>query len=639
MNFWYHLCWWLCRIGLFFWHPVFHVTGREQIPAGSCIFCANHSGMADPIWILLALPEKKMIRIMAKQELRRVPFIGWVMEKFRVIFVNRGAHDIAAYQQCVDALEQEREALIDAYATAAFEQQKHSRTYHHFSQFIAEHLSVAFESDPEAELELLQAQVRELQGLQGERQQQAAQFHAMGYNCAQSVACAFADKVDLDKVALFKVTEGLGLGMGGMNGTCGAISAAAVLAGKTQHRPCFIIGKDTRISGYMLESALEAGLSAAGLKAILMGPMPTPAVAYLTRTFRAEAGIVISASHNPYYDNGIKFFSADGTKLPDDVELAIEAELDNELKCVESAELGKAQRIDDAAGRYIEFCKSTFPSNLSLEGLKMVVDCGHGATYHIAPSVFRELGAEVIAIGCSPDGLNINDGVGSTAPEALAAKVQECKADLGVAFDGDGDRLVMVDSTGYIIDGDEILYIIARDALRHGRLKGGVVGTLMANMGLELALQTLGIPFARAKVGDRYVLEMMNEKGWRIGGENSGHIICLDQTTTGDGIVAALQVLTAMRSAEMPLAKLRSGMSKFPQVLVNVRFAEGKDPLTSSAVQQEVAAVEQELAGRGRVLLRKSGTEPLIRVMVEGEHEQQVRDMAERIAKQVESAF
>ena len=294
-----------------------------------------------------------------------------------------------------------------------------------------------------------------------------------------------------------------------------------------------LIGKDTRISGYMLESALEAGLSAAGLKAILMGPMPTPAVAYLTRTFRAEAGIVISASHNPYYDNGIKFFSADGTKLPDDVELAIEAELDNELKCVESAELGKAQRIDDATGRYIEFCKSTFPSNLSLEGLKMVVDCGHGATYHIAPSVFRELGAEVIAIGCSPDGLNINDGVGSTAPEALAAKVQECKADLGVAFDGDGDRLVMVDSTGYIIDGDEILYIIARDALRHGRLKGGVVGTLMANMGLELALQTLGIPFARAKVGDRYVLEMMNEKGWRIGGENSGHIICLDQTTTG----------------------------------------------------------------------------------------------------------
>ncbi|MGL5039988.1 MAG: phosphoglucosamine mutase [Aeromonas sp.] len=400
-----------------------------------------------------------------------------------------------------------------------------------------------------------------------------------------------------------------------------------------------LIGKDTRISGYMLESALEAGLSAAGLKAILMGPMPTPAVAYLTRTFRAEAGIVISASHNPFYDNGIKFFSADGTKLPDEVELAIEAELDHDLTCVESAQLGKAVRIDDAAGRYIEFCKSTFPSYMNLDGVKMVVDCGHGATYHIAPSVFRELGAEVIAMGCAPDGLNINDGVGSTAPEGLIAKVLECKADLGVAFDGDGDRLIMVDHTGYLIDGDEVLYMIARDALRNGRLKGGVVGTLMANMGLELALQSLGIPFARAKVGDRYVLEMMEEKGWRIGGENSGHIICLDQTTTGDGIVAALQVLMAMRSAEMPLATLRSGIVKFPQVLVNVRFAEGNDPLAAEAVIQEVAKVEQELAGRGRVLLRKSGTEPLIRVMVEGEHEQQVRDMAQRIADQVKSAF
>ncbi|MGL5031387.1 MAG: phosphoglucosamine mutase [Aeromonas sp.] len=400
-----------------------------------------------------------------------------------------------------------------------------------------------------------------------------------------------------------------------------------------------LIGKDTRISGYMLESALEAGLSAAGLKAILMGPMPTPAVAYLTRTFRAEAGIVISASHNPFYDNGIKFFSADGTKLPDEVELAIEAELDHDLTCVESAQLGKAVRIDDAAGRYIEFCKSTFPSHMNLDGVKMVVDCGHGATYHIAPSVFRELGAEVIAMGCAPDGLNINDGVGSTAPEGLIAKVLECKADLGVAFDGDGDRLIMVDHTGYLIDGDEVLYMIARDALRNGRLKGGVVGTLMANMGLELALQSLGIPFARAKVGDRYVLEMMEEKGWRIGGENSGHIICLDQTTTGDGIVAALQVLMAMRSAEMPLATLRSGIVKFPQVLVNVRFAEGNDPLAAEAVIQEVAKVEQELAGRGRVLLRKSGTEPLIRVMVEGEHEQQVRDMAQRIADQVKLAF
>ena len=400
-----------------------------------------------------------------------------------------------------------------------------------------------------------------------------------------------------------------------------------------------LIGKDTRISGYMLEAALEAGLSAAGLKATLLGPMPTPAVAYLTRTFRAEAGIVISASHNPYYDNGIKFFSADGTKLPDEVELAIEAELDQEIKCVDSALLGKAVRVDDAAGRYIEFCKSTFPSHMSLDGLKIVVDCGHGATYHIAPSVFRELGAEVIAIGCTPDGLNINEGVGSTAPQALVAKVLESGADLGIAFDGDGDRLMMVDHTGYLIDGDEILYIIARDALRNGKLKGGVVGTLMANMGLELALQTLGIPFARAKVGDRYVLEMMEEKGWRIGGENSGHVICLDQTTTGDGIVAGLQVLAAMRAAELPLSKLRSGMSKFPQVLLNVRFAEGGDPLAARSVQEEVAKVEQELAGRGRVLLRKSGTEPLIRVMVEGEHEEQVRAMAERIVEQVKSAI
>ena len=399
-----------------------------------------------------------------------------------------------------------------------------------------------------------------------------------------------------------------------------------------------LIGKDTRISGYMLESALEAGLSAAGLKAILMGPMPTPAVAYLTRTFRAEAGIVISASHNPYYDNGIKFFSADGTKLPDEVEMAIEAELDHELKCVESAELGKALRIDDAAGRYIEFCKSTFPSNLSLEGLKMVVDCGHGATYHIAPSVFRELGAEVIAIGCSPDGLNINDGVGSTAPEALAAKVLECKADLGVAFDGDGDRLVMVDNTGYIIDGDEILYIIAREGLRQGQLRGGAVGTLMSNMGLELALKQLGIPFARAKVGDRYVLEMLQEKGWRIGAENSGHVILLDKTTTGDGIVASLQVVAAMVRNHMSLHDLCSGMKMFPQLLVNVRFTEGSgNPLENEHVKAVTAEVEAALGKRGRVLLRKSGTEPLIRVMVEGEHEEQVHEFAHRIAEAVKS--
>lgn len=400
-----------------------------------------------------------------------------------------------------------------------------------------------------------------------------------------------------------------------------------------------LIGKDTRISGYMLECALEAGLSAAGLDAAFMGPMPTPAVAYLTRTFRAEAGIVISASHNPYHDNGIKFFSADGTKLPDEVELAIEAELEKELTCVESAMLGKAVRIDDAAGRYIEYCKSTFPSKLNLKGLKVVIDCAHGATYHIAPSVFKELGAETITIGVSPNGLNINDGCGATAPAALAAKVLEEKADLGIAYDGDGDRLMMVDHTGYVIDGDEVLYIIARDALRNGELKGGVVGTLMANMGLEIALKSLGIPFARSAVGDRYVVEMLKEKNWRIGGENSGHIISLDHTTTGDGIVSSLLVLAALRNSGLTLKELRSGMSKFPQVLVNVRFTGDSDPLEADAVKQAVLDVEAELAERGRVLLRKSGTEPLIRVMVEGEVEEQVIALANKIADAVKATI
>ncbi|QUM83688.1 MULTISPECIES: phosphoglucosamine mutase [unclassified Moritella] len=400
-----------------------------------------------------------------------------------------------------------------------------------------------------------------------------------------------------------------------------------------------LIGKDTRISGYMLECALEAGLSAAGLDVAFMGPMPTPAVAYLTRTFRAEAGIVISASHNPYHDNGIKFFSANGTKLPDDVELAIEAQLDKELTCVESAELGKAVRIDDAAGRYIEYCKGTFPPRASLKGLKIVLDCAHGATYHIAPNVFRELGAEIITIGVEPNGLNINDGCGATAPEALAARVLAEKADLGVAYDGDGDRLMMVDHTGYVIDGDEVLYIIARDALRNGVLKGGVVGTLMANMGLELALKSLGVPFARSAVGDRYVVEMMLEKGWRIGGENSGHIISLDHTTTGDGIVSSLLVLAALVNSGLTLKELRSGMSKFPQVLVNVRFSGDSDPLLAESVQQSVADVEQELADRGRVLLRKSGTEPLIRVMVEGEDETHVLALANKIADAVKATF
>ncbi|MDX2319004.1 MAG: phosphoglucosamine mutase [Moritella sp.] len=400
-----------------------------------------------------------------------------------------------------------------------------------------------------------------------------------------------------------------------------------------------LIGKDTRISGYMLECALEAGLSAAGLDAAFMGPMPTPAVAYLTRTFRAEAGIVISASHNPYHDNGIKFFSANGTKLPDDVELAIEAQLDKELTCVESALLGKAVRIEDAAGRYIEYCKSTFPSRASLKGLKIVLDCAHGATYHIAPNVFKELGAEIITIGVSPNGLNINDGCGATEPAALAARVIAEKADLGIAYDGDGDRLMMVDHTGYVIDGDEVLYIIARDALRNGDLKGGVVGTLMANMGLELALKSLGIPFARSAVGDRYVVEMLLEKGWRIGGENSGHIISLDHTTTGDGIVSSLLVLAAMVQSGLTLKELRSGMSKFPQVLVNVRFSGDSDPLLAESVQQAVKDVEQELADRGRVLLRKSGTEPLIRVMVEGEDEAHVLALANKIADAVKATF
>ena len=399
-----------------------------------------------------------------------------------------------------------------------------------------------------------------------------------------------------------------------------------------------IIGKDTRISGYMLESALEAGLAAAGLSASFTGPMPTPAIAYLTRAFRAEAGIVISASHNPFYDNGIKFFSIEGTKLPDDVEEAIEAEMEKELTCVDSAELGKASRIVDAAGRYIEFCKGTFPNELSLGTLKVVVDCAHGATYHIAPNVFRELGAQVIAMGCEPDGLNINEEVGATDVRALQARVLAEKADLGIAYDGDGDRVIMVDHEGNKVDGDQILYIIAREGLRQGQLRGGAVGTLMSNMGLELALKQLGIPFARAKVGDRYVLEMLQEKGWRIGAENSGHVILLDKTTTGDGIVASLQVVAAMVRNHMSLHDLCSGMKMFPQLLVNVRFTEGSgNPLENEHVKAVTAEVEAALGKRGRVLLRKSGTEPLIRVMVEGEHEDQVHEFAHRIAEAVKS--
>ena len=399
-----------------------------------------------------------------------------------------------------------------------------------------------------------------------------------------------------------------------------------------------LIGKDTRISGYMLESALEAGLAAAGLSAAFTGPMPTPAVAYLTRTFRAEAGIVISASHNPYDDNGIKFFSIDGTKLPDEVEEAIEAEMEKPLTCVSSAELGRASRITDAAGRYIEFCKSCFPNALSLSGLKIVVDCANGATYHIAPNVLRELGAEVITIGCEPDGMNINEKCGATDTKALQARVLAEKADVGMALDGDGDRLMMVDHQGNVVDGDQILYIMAREALRSGNLKGGAVGTLMSNMGLEIALKQLGIPFSRAKVGDRYVLEMMLEKGWRLGAENSGHVIALDMTTTGDGIVAGLQVLAAMVGNRMSLKDLTSGMTLFPQVLENVRFSGNGNPLDAEAVKAAVIAVEEKMQGRGRVLLRKSGTEPLIRVMVEGENLDQVRQYAKAIAAEVQAA-
>ncbi|WMY96377.1 MAG: phosphoglucosamine mutase [Arsenophonus sp.] len=393
-----------------------------------------------------------------------------------------------------------------------------------------------------------------------------------------------------------------------------------------------IIGKDTRISGYILESYLEAGLAAAGLSAELTGPMPTPAIAYLTRIFRADAGIVISASHNPYYDNGIKFFSIDGTKLPDDIEEAIEAEIEKPFICVKSVKLGRASHIVDAARRYIEYCKGTFPRHQTLNGLKIVLDCANGATYQIAPNVLSELQAEVIAIACEPNGLNINDGCGATDVSMLQKYVVKEKADLGLAFDGDGDRVIMVDHRGNKIDGDQILYIIARDALRQGELRGGVVGTFMSNIGLELALKQLNIPFIRTKVGDRYVFAKLKEQGWRFGAENSGHIILLDKTTTGDGIIAGLQVLSAMIRNDMSLYDLCYEMELIPQVLININFSGTHNPLDKKDVLNVVKQVEKELDGRGRVLLRKSGTEPLIRIMVEGENEQQLTIMANRIA-------
>ena len=401
-----------------------------------------------------------------------------------------------------------------------------------------------------------------------------------------------------------------------------------------------LIGKDTRISGYMFESALEAGLSAAGVDVALLGPMPTPGIAYLTRTFRADAGIVISASHNAFQDNGIKFFSAEGTKLPDAIEACIEDELDKPLETVSADRLGKAVRISDAAGRYIEFCKSTVPKRLTLAGLKVVLDCAHGATYHIAPSVFRELGADVSLLGVSPDGLNINQQVGSTHPAPLRAAVIERGADIGVAFDGDGDRVILVDSDGREIDGDDILYIIARDRHERGVLGGGVVGTLMSNFGLAAAMESLGIPFERAKVGDRYVMECLEAKGWQLGGESSGHIVCSRVQSTGDGIVSALQVLTIMVSRGCSLTALLDGFEKAPQALVNVRLTEGADKqalLDSEALRRSVAAVEGELGDSGRVLLRASGTEPLIRVMVEGRPRFDVAALAQRIAVDVET--
>ncbi|MFJ5299324.1 phosphoglucosamine mutase [Pseudomonas sp. NPDC088368] len=397
-----------------------------------------------------------------------------------------------------------------------------------------------------------------------------------------------------------------------------------------------LVGKDTRISGYMFESALEAGLSAAGADVMLLGPMPTPAIAYLTRTFHAEAGIVISASHNPHHDNGIKFFSGQGTKLPDEIEMMIEELLDTPMTVAESEKLGKVSRINDAAGRYIEFCKSSVPTSTDFAGLKLVVDCAHGATYKVAPNVFRELGAKVTVLSAAPNGLNINDDCGSTHMGNLQAAVVAEKADLGIGFDGDGDRVLMVDHTGAIVDGDELLYIIARDLHERGRLQGGVVGTLMSNLGLELALADLNIPFVRANVGDRYVIAELLERNWQVGGENSGHVVCFQHTTTGDAIIAALQVLLALKRTGQSLAESRQGVRKCPQVLVNVRFEGGNvDPVEHPAVKEACERVTAAMGGRGRVLLRKSGTEPLVRVMVEGEDETLVAGYADELAKLV----
>ena len=397
-------------------------------------------------------------------------------------------------------------------------------------------------------------------------------------------------------------------------------------------RPSVVIGKDTRLSGYMIESALEAGFASAGVDVLLSGPLPTPGVAYLTRALRQDLGVVISASHNPYHDNGVKFFSASGEKLPDAWELAVEAALEEAPSWVDSAGLGRARRIDDAAGRYTEFCKSTFPNALSLRGLKLVVDAAHGAAYHVAPNVFHELGAQVHSIGCKPDGMNINDGVGATAPQALVQAVREQGADYGIALDGDADRLQMVDAGGRLFNGDELLYVMTADRLAQGQSVPGVVGTLMTNMAVELALRAAGVELVRAKVGDRYVLEELSARGWQLGGEGSGHLLALDCHTTGDGIVSALQVLQAVRRRGCTLAQLLEGVNLFPQVLLNVRLAEGVDWKTHEGLARARTQAEQALAGTGRVLIRPSGTEPVLRIMVEARQAEQARELAHGMA-------
>jgi phosphoglucosamine mutase len=411
-----------------------------------------------------------------------------------------------------------------------------------------------------------------------------------------------------------------------------------VFAATDGSRPTVVIGKDTRVSGYMLESALQAGLVAAGANVKLLGPLPTPGIALLTRSQKADAGIVISASHNPYYDNGIKFFNGQGSKLSDEQELQIEAMIDSPMETVDSDQLGKASRIADAAGRYIEYCKSTFPDELSLKGLKIVIDCAHGATYNIAPGVFSELGADVTLMGAEPDGYNINEGVGSTEPEALQQRVMEEGADLGVAFDGDGDRLQMVNRQGQLLTGDDVLYILAMHRLATGGSDSGVVGTLMTNMGLELALEQSGLRLARAKVGDRYVKELMVAEGWSLGGESSGHIICGNLSTTGDGVIAALQVLAAVVTSGRSLSQLTSGFTPLPQVLVNVRIKKGFDIAAHQAINDACERVEQALIGRGRLLLRPSGTEPVIRVMVEGDETVAIDSLANEVAEAIRQA-